>query len=284
MLRTWRRTKPPAWWEFLLIAVGCLAVALGFRLFTNPNGIVAGGVVGLSTVLQGTFRWDPATVQALINLPLLALGWLMLGREEGLRSTLGSILLPLCIAATRNVHGLTQDPMIGALFGGATIGAGLALLFSARGSVGGYTLIARILFRKFGLSVPTSLLALDGLTIVASAYKFGVERALLGLVAAYVMRTAIDRMLVGFKRSYVAMVISKEHVRLRERLLFDLDRGMTVLSATGGYTGDDRPVLMVVLSPREVPQLRAIVEREDPEAFVVISDATEVLGHGFVRG
>lgn len=279
----WRRTGPPPWWEYLTLAVGCLMVALGFRLFTNPNGIVAGGVVGLSTVLQGTFGWDPATVQAFVNLPLLVVGWLILGREEGMRSLVGSILLPVFVLATRSVPPVTHNPLMGALFGGAAIGAGLAILLSARGSVGGYSLVARIAARRLGVSVPTTLLVLDGLTIVASAWKFGAERALLGLVAAYVMRTAIDRVLLGFGRSFVALVISKEHGILRERILRDLDRGMTVLSGEGGYTGEDRPVLMVVLGAGEVPRLRAIVSESDSEAFVVISDATEVLGHGFVR-
>ena len=266
-----------------MIAVGCLAIALGFRLFTNPNGIVAGGVVGLSTVLRGAFGWEPALVQALVNLPLLVLGAWVLGREEGLRSLLGSILLPASIWATARVPALTHDPTIGAVFGGASIGVGLALLFSARGSVGGYSLIGRIFAKRFGVPVATTLLVTDGLTIVASIGIFGAERALLGLVAAYVMRTAIDRMLVGFNRAYVAFVISKCHEDLRRRLLFDLDRGMTVLSATGGFTGEDQSVLMVVLSGGEVPRLRAIVAEEDPEAFVVISDVTEVLGRGFVR-
>lgn len=283
MLRSWRRTRPPSWWEFLLITLGCLGVALGFRLFTNPNGIVAGGVVGLSTVLQGAFGWNPALVQATINLPLLALGWLMLGKEEGFRSTLGSILLPAAIAATAKVPPLTHDPMLAALFGGALVGAGLAIILHARGSVGGYTLIARIFARKWGAPFASTLLVFDGLTIVASMGQFGAERGLLGLLAAYVMRTAIDRSLVGFTRSFVAFIISQRHVSLRERLLVELDRGMTVLSATGGYTGDDRPVLMVVLSGGEVPHLREIVSNEDREAFVVISDVTEVLGRGFVR-
>ncbi len=267
-----------------MIAVGCLMVALGFRLFLNPNGIVAGGVVGLSTVLQGAFGWDPALVQALVNLPLLVVGWMLLGKQEGLRSLLGSFLLPLCIAATRGVPPLTHEPLVASLFGGVFVGVGLALLLYARGSVGGYSLVARVVAKRFGASVATTLLVMDGLTIAASVFRFGPEKALLGLVAAYVMRTAIDRSLVGFNLSYVALVISTKHEALRGRLLYDLDRGVTVLAGEGGHTGAARPVLMVVLSAREVPRLRSLVVAEDPEAFVVITDATEVLGRGFVRG
>ena len=266
-----------------MVALGCLVLALGFRLFTNPNGIVAGGVVGLSTVLQWSFGWDPAPVQTFVNLPLLFLGWIILGRTEGMRSIVGSILLPAFVFATRNLPPVTHDPLIGALFGGAAIGAGLGIILSARGSVGGYSLVARIVARRFSVPVPTSLLVLDGATILLSGFRFGAERALLGLVAAYVMRTAIDRVLVGFGRSFVALVISKEHARLRERFLRDLDRGVTVLGGEGGHTGEARPVLMVVLGAGEVPRLRALVAETDQDAFLVISDATEVMGRGFVR-
>lgn len=280
----WRRTKPPAWWEFGLIVVGCLMVALGFRLFTNANGIVAGGVVGLSTVLQGALGWDPATVQAAINLPLLVIGWLVLGKEEGLRSALGSVLLPVMVGATRGLPPLTHEPIIGAIFGGATIGAGLAIILSARGSVGGYSLVGRMAARRLGVSVASTLLVLDGLTIVASLPHFGAEKALLGLLGAYVMRQSIDRALLGWGRAYIALVISKKHEAIRTRVLGDLDRGLTVLDAHGGYTGEERPVLMVVVRAGEVPRLRTLVSSCDAEAFVVLSDATEVLGHGFVRG
>lgn len=267
-----------------MIVAGCFALALGFHMFTNPNRIVAGGVVGLSTVLQGAFVWEPALVQALINIPLLVFGWIMLGKQEGLRSLIGSVALPIAIGLVRGVPTLTHDPLLAALYGGAIFGVGLAIILGARGSVGGYTLIARVAAKRFGLSVATTLLVLDGLTILSGSWRFGIERALLGLVAAYVMRTAIDRMLVGFRRAFVALVISKKHAQLRERLLFDLDRGLTIMKASGGYTGDDRPVLMVVLSGPEVPRLRAIVSECDPDAFVVITDATEVLGEGFLRG
>ena len=279
----WRRSGPPTWWEYLTLVVGCLTIALGFRLFTNANGIVTGGVVGLSTVLQGAFGWDPAKVQAAVNLPLLVVGWFFLGRAESLRSVVGSVLLPAFVYATRDLPPITHDPLMGALFGGAAIGAGLGLIFSARGSVGGYSLVARILARRFPVTIATTLLVMDGMTIVASGFRFGAERALLGLVAAYVMRTAIDRILLGFGRSFVALVISESHLALRQRLLKELDRGLTVLSGEGGFTGEDRPVIMVVLGAAEVPRLRALVSETDSEAFVVISSATEVLGHGFVR-
>ena len=239
--------------------------------------------MGLSTVLQGSFGWDPALSQALINIPLLIFGWILLGNQEGFRSLLGSIALPVAIAATRSIHPMTHDPLIGALFGGASLGIALALILSARGSVGGYTLIARVLAKKFGTSIPTTLLVCDGLTILAGAFRFGPEKALLGLVAAYVMRTAIDRVLVGFSRSFMALIISEKHAELQKRLLVDLDRGMTVLSAQGGYTGEDRPVLMIALGAREIPHLRSIVAEDDPNAFVIISSTTEILGHGFVR-
>lgn len=280
---SWRRTGAPAAWEYCLIAIGCFVMALGFRLFANANGIVAGGVVGLSTVLQRGLGWEPSWVQAAINLPLLVVGWLVLGKAEGIRSLLGSILLPVAMLSTKGMAPITHDPYMAALFGGSIYGVGLALILTARGSVGGYSLIGRMAAKKLPVSVTSAMLLLDAATILAGGYVFGTEKALLGLVAAFVMRAAIERTLVGFGRSLVAMIISERHEEIRQRVLRDLDRGLTVLAGRGGYTDDPRPVLMVVCGQAEVPALRSLVGSTDPKAFVILMSASEVLGQGFGR-
>lgn len=271
-------------WDFVLIVIGCFIAALGFRLFTNANGIVAGGVVGVSTILQKEFGWEPALVGWAINIPLLGLGFAVLGKKEGMRSVLGSFALPMAILLTRNVHPVTHDGLLAAIFGGLTYGAGLGLVLSARGSVGGYTLLGRVGAKKFPVSVTAVIFACDACTIVVGAQIFGADRALYGLVAAFVMRRAIERVLLGFSRAFLATIISSDEEGIRRRILVDMDRGLTLLPATGGYTGEPRSVIMVVLSQTEVPLLRTIVREADSKAFVVITDTAEVLGQGFHGG
>lgn len=277
------RGKRNGAWDSLSIIAGCALMALGFRLFMNGNGIVAGGVVGLSTLLERRFGWEAAWVQWGINLPLLGLGFWGLGRAAGARSALGSLVLPLLMLVTRSVPTLTQTPLLAALFGGVVYGAGLGLVLSGSGSVGGYSLFARLVTKRLPLSVSSAIFALDALTILGGGLLFGAEKAMYGLIAAFVMRRALDSVLLGFSRTKLALVISTAPDPIRTAILNELDRGLTILPGTGGYTGDPRPVLLIALGQAEVPHLRSLVRTHDPDAFVVLTDAAEVLGKGFHR-
>ena len=277
------RGKRSGLWDGLSIVAGCALMALSFRLFMNGNDIVAGGVVGLSTLLERRFGWEAAWVQWGINLPLLMLGFWVLGKAAGARSALGSLVLPLLMLVTRAVPTLTQTPLLAALFGGVVYGAGLGLVLSGSGSVGGYSLFARLLTKRLPLSVSNAIFSLDALTILGGGLLFGAEKAMYGLIAAFVMRRALDAVLLGFSRTKLAFVISTAHDTIRQAVIEELDRGLTILPGTGGYTGDPRPVLLIALGQAEVPRLRALVRTHDPDAFIVLTDAAEVLGKGFHR-
>lgn len=284
--RTWiaGRERPPAPIESLGIALGCLAMALGFHLFLNANGIVGGGVVGLSTVAQRQFGWEPGLFQWGVNLPLLGLAFWGLGRVEGLQNLLGTLLLPLFIFALRGVELVTKEPILAALFGAVLYGLGLGLVLRNRGSVGGYSLLARLAARRgLPVTVPGFILACDSVTILASAGVFGVDKALYGLLCAFTLRKTVDSVLLGFNPAFVAMVVSQRSEEVRARILEDMDRGLTVLPGEGGFTGEPRPVLMTVISRLEVPALRRLVQDTDPDAFLFLTPANEVVGRGFVR-
>lgn len=279
-----RGQKPSPIGDTLIIAAGCLLMALGFRLFFSANHIVAGGVVGLSIIVETARGWNPAWVQWGINLPLFGLALGFLGRGEALRSLLGSVLLPLAILLTVSVRPVTHTPLLAAIFGGLLYGTGLGLVLFGRGSVGGWSLLSRMLSRNLPISVGGALFVLDAITILAGELLFGAERAMYGLIAAFVMRRALDGVLLGFSRAKLALIISTKEEPIRQAILTELDRGLTVLPGSGGYTGEPRPVLMVVLGQAEVPALRALVRSHDPDAFVVLADAAEVLGKGFRGG
>lgn len=276
-----RKGPPPAALDMTWIVLGCVLTALSFRLFINANGIVAGGLVGVSTILQKLFGWEPALSQWALNVPLLVLGFVALGRAEGAKSIVGSLVLPAAILLTRDLKPITHDPLLASIFGGLVYGAGIGLVLLGRGSVGGFSLLARIAAKRFHAKPPAVIFAFDAVTILAGGLVFGPEKAMLGLVSAFVMRRAIERLLLGFSHAYVALIVSSQGEAMRRMVLSDMDRGLTVLDATGGYTGEPRPVLMVVLGQSEVPRLRSLVREIDPDAFVVLTDASEVLGHGF---
>jgi Uncharacterized conserved protein len=272
-------------WEYFLVILGCVITAGSFNLLLNGNRIVSGGLTGLSTLLHSRYGIEPAVTQAAVNLPLFLLGVLLLGGRFGAKTLLGGILLPLCVLLTRGLPLLTTDPLLASLYGGIATGVGLGLIFRGGGSVGGTSLAARLLSRFTGASVGAALLLCDGIIIGVAGLTLGAEQAMYGLISLFVAKRAIDVVLSGgLATSKLALVICREEAgveAVRRAVIEEMDRGLTVLAGTGGFTGRDRPVLMVVISQGEVAQLKALVHSVDPGAFVVLSDAAEVLGQGF---
>ncbi|AKG36559.1 YitT family protein [Paenibacillus durus] len=266
-----------------MITVGSLITALAFNLFLLPNRIASGGVSGLSVLAESWLRAEPAFTQWALNIPLFILGVFILGRNYGLRSLLGSIVLPLFIYLTKDGPVPTANPLLASIYGGIGVGLGLGLVFRGRGSTGGLTILAQIIQKVTGLSFSMSVVLLDGTVITLAAFVLGMEQAMYALIGLFVTGRVIDALEVGFSYTKVAYIISDHTEAISEAILNDLDRGLTKLEAQGGYTGDSRTVLMVAVGQNETSRLKAIVRSVDPGAFVIISDAHEVLGKGFKR-
>ncbi|MBY9077592.1 YitT family protein [Paenibacillus sp. HN-1] len=269
--------------DTVLIVVGSLITALAFNLFMLPNRIASGGVSGLSVLAQAWFGAEPAFTQWALNIPLFFLGVFMLGRQYGLRSLLGSFVLPLFIYLTKDGPVPTHNPLLASIYGGIGVGLGLGLVFRGRGSTGGLSILAQVIQKLTGFSFSLSVVLLDGTVITLAAFVLGMEQALYALIGLFVTGKVIDALEVGFSYTKVAYIISDHTEAITEAILHDLDRGLTKLDAKGGYTGDSRTVLMVAVGQNETTRLKAIVRSVDPGAFVIISDAHEVLGEGFKR-
>jgi len=267
--------------EFGLLAAGSLAIALSFNLLLNPNRIASGGVTGISTILHHVWDIEPAYVQWGLNIPLWILGIAVFGGRFGLKTLIGSFVLPLLVFLTADLQPLTDQPMLAAIFGGAGVGFGLGLVFRGQGSTGGLDVAAQVLNKWTGLGLGVSVALLDGFVIASSGFVFSAENALYALLGLLATGKTIDVVQVGFRRALVACIISERHDRIREAVLRDLDRGVTEFAAVGGYTRQPRPVLMVALGRNETQRLRKIVGEADPGAFVIIGSAVEVFGEGF---
>ncbi|NMO96644.1 YitT family protein [Paenibacillus lemnae] len=269
--------------DLLFITAGSFVMALSFNLFYLTNGIASGGVAGLSILAEAMFGIQPAYTQWAINIPLFALGFLMLGREYGLRSLLGSVILPLFVYVTQDWAAPTANPLLASIYGGIGVGIGLGLVYRGRGSTGGLTILAQLLQKYSGLSFSFCVVLLDGIVILSAAWVLSLEQALYALIGLYVTGKVIDAMEMGFSFTKVAYIISEHTDSITKAILQDLDRGLTKLTAEGGYTGHHRTVLMVVVGQNEIPRLKTVVQAVDPDAFVIISNAHEVLGEGFQK-
>ncbi|MCC8437894.1 YitT family protein [Brevibacillus sp. M2.1A] len=270
--------------EYGMLVLGSLVLATSFNLFLNPNQIASGGVSGLSTILHNLFGFSPAVVQWALNIPLFLLGFKLLDRQYSMKAAVGSIVLPLCVMLTSHLQPLTTNLLLASIYGGIGVGLGIGIVFRGRGSTGGFSIASQILHKYSGISLGACVAVFDGLVILFAGIVFDPEKALYALIALFVTSKTIDIVQMGWNTSKVAYIISNETDTLRETILYDLDRGVTLLDGAGGYTGDARKVLMAVVSQSEVSKLKIMVRSVDPDAFIILCPAQEVLGEGFRAG
>jgi uncharacterized membrane-anchored protein YitT (DUF2179 family) len=277
-----RRTRTISpYTQILLLLAGSFIVAVSFNLFLLPGGIASGGVSGISILVERLLSIPPAYTQWALNIPILIAGWYVLGTKFALRSVLGSVMLPLFVLLTSAWPSPTDNVLLASVFGGLGVGLGLGLVFRGQGSTGGLDTAARILQRYTGLRIGLAMACIDGIVIASAGIVIAPEIALYALIALFVTSKTIDVVQTGLKSSKVAFIISTQPDEVAQVILTDVNRGLTELTARGGYTGNDKTVLMVVVGQHEVSKLKAAVQNVDPAAFVIISDTAEVLGEGF---
>lgn len=266
---------------YIQIVVGSVVGALAYPFFLVPNHIAPGGLTGLTTVLNYLFGVPVGTTSLLLNIPLFIIGYKAMGRIFAIRSLFATVLFSVLIDILP-LPALTNDPFLGALFGGILLGIGLGLILRGGATTGGTDMAARMIHSRFQhISVGAILFFIDFCVVTMAGIFIEIQYALYAFVSLYACSKLIDMLMNGLTREKACYVISAEYQLVKTELMEKLDRGVTVLSAQGGYSGESKPMLLCVLSAQEVGMLKAIVRAADPNAFVFISDAHEVLGEGF---
>lgn len=269
--------------EYVYVIAGAAVIALGFNLFLLPNQVASGGVSGISTILNGLFGWNAGLVQYGFNIPLFIAGVVILGKNFGMKSLIGTLTLPAIVLLTQSWQPVTLNPLLGAIFGGIVVGFGIGLVFKGKASTGGTDLLAQIITKYTGLTLGTSVLLIDGVIAVSAAVVFDIEKGLYAIIGLYVTTKTIDVIQLGFSQSKMVYIISNKEDELRDTIYAQIDRGVTKVPAIGGYTKKERSMLIVVVYQTEFTRLKQIIQTVDPTAFVIVSDAYEVLGEGFKR-
>lgn len=270
--------------DYTVLIVANLAFTAGFAFFLIPAKLSSGGVSGLAIVVHYEWGLPTGPVTFVLNLPLLIAGYIFLG---GLRFTIRTLISVAIFSATVDPMAhliklpLTHDAFLASLYGGVIIGVSIGLIFGTGASTGGTTIIARLLQNLTHGSVGIIQVVVDGIIIVVTGVAFGPELALYSLVGLYVSGKAIDWTLEGSSGERLALVVSSATDTIAYRITHEMERGVTILQGKGGYTGEDRPVLLCVLDRSEEPMLRSLVQSADPSAFLVVSNAATVLGEGF---
>ncbi|GEM02026.1 Uncharacterized membrane-anchored protein YitT, contains DUF161 and DUF2179 domains [Halolactibacillus halophilus] len=287
MIQKYRREPMPRpfvlTFEYSLVLLGSFMIAIGFNLFLLPNQVASGGVAGISTIINSVFGFSPDIIQWAINLPLFVVGIFILGKNFGMKTFVGTIAVPFFVGVSSDWPAATPDPLLGAIFGGMACGVGIGIVFRGKGSTGGIDLAAQILHKYVPLPFGICVALFDGVIVLTATFVFSVEQGLYALIGLFVTSRTIDLVQVGLNSSKNLMIITDHVEPVREALLNQVDRGVTVWQAEGGYTKEERRMIMCVVNQNEFSRTSQIIKLIDPNAFIVVMNASEVIGEGFTR-
>lgn len=272
--------------QVLKIALGCVLFALGFDLFLAPNEINAGGLSGLAMVLVRLLGFGSiGTVLVLMNLPLFAVSGVKIGKKFFFGSLIGMGLSSLFIDLLSVIPVPETEPVIGALYGGAICGLGLGIAFMAGASTGGSDIAVRLLKLKYqNMPIGTISICFDACVVLITAIVFkNFSVALYSGMASFVSGLVVDAVVYRFDYSKVVLIITKHHEQIAAEIDRQLDRGATYLHGEGSYTREGMMVVLTAVKRQQIADLKRLVAETDPNAFVIVQEAHQVLGDGFSR-
>ena len=271
--------------DYALVLIGALIQAFAMRLFLIPAQLVSGGVSGTAQLINHYTHWPIGLMVLAGNIPLFVIGWRHLGGPRfALRTALSVVAFSLFtdgLGFFLPKNGVVNDLVLNCLYGAVLMGVGLGLVYRGKGTSGGSDILGRVLSDKTGLPISQAYLVTDSLVILASGLVFAWENALYALVVTYVSGLAAEMVLEGSDIFRTALIITACPQEVANKIMNEMERGVTILNGTGAFTGAERPVLYCVITRPEVSQIKAIVKEADPQAFMVIGQAHEALGEGF---
>ena len=283
-VRSLFRKNPAAaerFFSYIQILAGALIGGAAYPLFMTPNRIAPGGITGVATILNHLFRWPVGTVSLILNLPLFLISYRAMGRVFAFRSLVATVAFSLFIDILP-LQPVTDAPLLGALYGGVLLGIGLGLIMRGGATTGGSDMIARMVHKRFPfISTGSFLFAIDFAVVLAAGIHIGTSEALYALINIFLTAKVMDVVIIGFSSNKACFVISPRWQEISQRIMRDMDRGVTQLTARGAYTGEERPTLLCVISRSEITAFKRILREEDENAFVIIVEAHEAIGDGF---
>lgn len=272
-------------WDYLFITLGCALYAFGFNCFYQSNNLSVGGFTGVAQILNFFLPALPIGTTALVmNIPILFLAW----KKQGPKLLFGTIyaitMSSLMIDGLNYAFGLfpAMDPLLAGLYGGVAVGAAVGILMLKGATTGGTELLARLLkYVMPNLSIGKLCLIVDVIVVIIYAVVFkSVDNALYGIISMYVFSIAVDMVVYGSNNAKVAYIISNHSDAITQKLL-DMELGITLLNGKGAFTGDEKKVALCAVKRSQIVAIKAAVTEIDPNAFIIVCEAHEVLGEGF---
>lgn len=270
--------------DLLFMAGGAALYSVAVNMFISPNRIAPGGVTGLAIIIEHLTSAHVGAMMFLLNVPLLILGFLKLGRKLILRTFEATVIISFSVDALAPfIPEYTDDKLLSAIFGGVLAGGGLVLIFLRGATTGGTDIMARLLQLKWPhLSFGRLILLVDMCVVALSGFVFrSLDSVLYAAILLFVSTKVIDTVLYGTGNGKLMMVITDKGREISAAVTEQMRRGVTILPAKGGYTGQDKEVLLCAVRRSELYRLRLLVHSYDPNAFMMINEIGEILGEGF---
>ena len=282
--------KKPVGLDYLMIIVGTGLMSLAINSVFDAAGMVTGGFSGIAIIIKA---WTKNLIEGgiplwvtncVLNLPQFVIAWKVRGFSFIKRAILGEISLSVWLAIQPVWNLAGNDLLLSALYGGVIQGVGIGLVFLGGGTTGGTDMMAAII-QKFlkHYSIAQIMQVIDAMVVLVGMYVFGVHKALYAIIAVYLVTKVSDGLIEGLKFSKAAYIITGKPKEISDMIINDLDRGVTGINARGMYSGQDKLMLFCVVNKKEIIMLKEKVDKIDPDAFVIVTDAREVHGEGFIE-
>ena len=281
--------------EYILLILGNFIFAAGAVMLVEPYGFAPGGTYGLGMVFHHLWGWETEFAALCMDIPLLIIGFIILGNRFGVKTIVSTVLLPLFMQLLHRVYGYAsliepavvdmtayQHQIIASIFGGVVYGIGLGLVYRSHATTGGSDIIAMILRKYTRLSMGICTLIVDGIITLSTVLAFGDWKLpMYSWIIIFVNSRVIDFILEGPKRAKTMMIITAKSEEIRNFIINEMGRGATLIPGKGLFSGVGRDIIYVVLGRREMIRLREQIARIDPAAFINVLDSAEILGEGF---
>lgn len=271
--------------EYLIITFGIILVALSIEYFYAPNNIAAGGVTGIAIIINAVIpSFSIGVVSFVLNGLLFIVALIFIDGKFGVKTIYASLGLSVIIWAIERFLkpvAITNDLMMATIFGTLISAFGMAIIFNENASTGGTDILAKMLNIFFHLDIGKSLLVVDFVITLASAFVFGVDVALYSMLSIILLGLIVDRVIEGFNACKSIFIISKSNYEISRYIIDTLDRGCTFINGVGAFTEKETNILYAVLSRNQFIKLKKFIKDVDPDAFIIVGEVHEVLGEGF---
>lgn len=269
--------------QYGIVAIGCILASIAINLFFVPHHLLSGGVSGLAIIFYYLFELPIGLQIFLMNIPLLYAAYRLLGKAYTIITIYGTILFSFTIDAFKflAVYSPLSDPLLAAITGGIVNGIGSGLIFRVNGSAGGLDIVAAIVKKYYSFNFGAFGFTVNIVIMMIAAVLFGLTPAILTLISMFVSANLTDKVVEGINRKKTVFIVSYKSAEIAQTILQEVGRGATLLHGQGAFTKQDKQVIFVVVSLTQISQIKTLVHEADPQAFMIVQDAAEVMGRGF---